>query len=670
VGVLTRFLGTATLRQWSTVGLGLPLLVLGLVALVQAGLLRGELLDTERVRAEGELRQLADGLESLVADQVTGWLVDLTDDARALPVHEKAHRLRTPWFDAVYVWTQGPDGPRVTYPLDVAEEMTTVLETNPCVQLARILSQEQVERDLARLYETCEHEVPEVQLLAAWRAGTTLLLQDRADDALRALDRLQPVERYRLAGALELGLSPRRVVRCRLLRIDALARMGRTQDAAAEATELALELVDQPGPVQQDFGALIPDELLPRLERLGEDDAARTTARQAPRLRRRADGWQEVRLKAARREAPNASEGPRMAHDLYDSPPYLLAIAQVGPNRGAAIQLDQPALLAELLRRSGESRGHLVVRDARDEVVLGPRTGSIAIEVPFGGVLGHLRVGLTQSLLEDRVDAVQWRFAWQLATVLAAVATGLMALWARLLADRRERELLLRQREFTARVTHELKTPLAGIRVMAENLELGFGDAETRATFAKRIVSEADRLTARIDEVLRLSREPRQLVSGPINLRDLLEQLVHTWRPRMEEAGITLYGSLQPVPTFHGDQPMIQDLLNGLLDNALKYHREDHPDPRVWVRLRRVGRQAIIDVEDNGLGVPPGKRKIIFERFSRVEGPGRGRSGGHGLGLAFAGETVRSHGGRIECVAGSEGGARFVIRLPLESRRS
>lgn len=664
---MKRFLASQNLRKWSTAGLGLAMCVLGLVAIVQAQLLRAELEDRELVRAERDLAQLADGVESMVAEQVSGWLLEGADVNR-LDRHEAAHRRRTAWFDAYYLWDTSGDEPRFEYPPQVTQEMSEVLAANPCVQGARILSQEAIDRDLERLYRYCRREAPEVLLLAAWRAAETLLLLDRPVDTLQALDRLRPVERYDVSRALTQGLSPRRVVLIRIQQIDALSAQGQEDDARAAAMALFDELETLGGPVHSDLGELVHDELLPRLGQLGARRNPRELVETIQRSRRRAEGWEEIRDKAAKRQAPPVEDGPRIAYDLYGSPPYLLAIAQVDVRKAAALQLDQPAILTELLRRAGSLREDLVVLDASNNVLFGTTEPGLAAEANFGGILGHLRLGISQTYISERVVSYRWRFAWQVVTVLVATLIGLLALLARVEADRRELELLDRQREFTARVTHELKTPLAGIRVMAENLELGFGDAETRLAFTKRIIGEADRLSGRIDDVLRLSRahEPKQ--SGPIDLRNLLEQLVKTWRPRMEENGIDLYASLQPVGTFMGDEPMIRDTLNGLLDNALKYHRPDHPDPRVWVRLRHQGRQAVIDVEDNGLGVPANKRKVIFERFARVEGPGRGKSGGHGLGLAFAGETVRGHGGRIECAAGSEGGARFVVRLPLESR--
>jgi len=107
----------------------------------------------------------------------------------------------------------------------------------------------------------------------------------------------------------------------------------------------------------------------------------------------------------------------------------------------------------------------------------------------------------------------------------------------------------------------------------------------------------------------------------------------------------------------------MHDAIGNLLDNALKYRRPGIPG-LCRVRTGVSGRWVIIEVADNGMGVPSDKRKLIFERFTRVEGPRRGKAGGHGLGLAFVAETAEAHHGLVECADGIDGGARFRIKLP------
>ena len=108
----------------------------------------------------------------------------------------------------------------------------------------------------------------------------------------------------------------------------------------------------------------------------------------------------------------------------------------------------------------------------------------------------------------------------------------------------------------------------------------------------------------------------------------------------------------------------MRDLVGALLDNALKYRRDDEPDPWVAVSLTHKNAEAILTVRDNGMGVPANMRNAIFQPFVRVEGPHRGRAGGHGLGLSQVLETVTRHAGSIRYEDSSGGGAQSVVRLP------
>ena len=114
-----------------------------------------------------------------------------------------------------------------------------------------------------------------------------------------------------------------------------------------------------------------------------------------------------------------------------------------------------------------------------------------------------------------------------------------------------------------------------------------------------------------------------------------------------------------------GDAHAVRDAIGCLLDNALKYRSETRDDPQVWLNLTQEGHWVVVEVADNGIGVPPRMRRSIFEQFVRVEGPNRGRAGGHGLGLAQVAAIAGAHGGRCDCREGVEGGASFRLQLPV-----
>ena len=234
-------------------------------------------------------------------------------------------------------------------------------------------------------------------------------------------------------------------------------------------------------------------------------------------------------------------------------------------------------------------------------------------------------------------------------------------------ADRQQEMLLQRQRDFVARVSHELKTPLAGIRVMAESLEIGaFRGEAQRELFAHRIVQETDRLTARVNEVIKAATRPEDDVRVSADIDALVSELVIAWRPRFEAVGASLFVEPAAMGTMVVMPVLVHDALNNLLDNALKYRKSDRGG-QVWFRTSLRGRWAVFEVEDDGIGVPSGQRKSIFERFRRVEGGGRGKAGGHGLGLSFVADTARLHDGKVECADGVAGGARFTLRIRRRS---
>jgi signal transduction histidine kinase len=128
---------------------------------------------------------------------------------------------------------------------------------------------------------------------------------------------------------------------------------------------------------------------------------------------------------------------------------------------------------------------------------------------------------------------------------------------------------------------------------------------------------------------------------------------------------VELVRNVEPVGEAFGDPALMRDAMVCLLDNAIKYKREDRPS-RVEVTLRRLNEEAELSVSDNGIGVPKSKREAIFQPFVRVEGPDRGLAGGHGLGLSFVNDAVESQKGSVRCEVGIAGGARFVLRLPLQ----
>jgi len=380
--------------------------------------------------------------------------------------------------------------------------------------------------------------------------------------------------------------------------------------------------------------------------------------------------YRELTSQILPQSSSRSSEEPRLIRDQYDDQPFLLyygvRVTSTGERVGVAIQLNEQRVLNAFLNNTDDLSDDLSITDASGAWVLGERQPgrALAVTVPFSRTLTHLRVGVFPDAVQRRARNLDEQWLLPLVVITLVLIVGFFALTAQVRAQRRMADLLARQKEFTTRVTHELKTPLAGIKVMAETLEIGAfrGDAGRQAA-AKRIVEEADRLTARIDEVLTVTREPTLPEPKVFDIEDVIYELIDVWGPRLEQHGVQLLADLDEAPQVKGDPNAVRDAIGCLLDNALKYRDPEKGKPQIRMELGREGRMAHVHVIDNGLGVPPHMRKKIFERFVRVEGPNRGLSGGHGLGLAQVAKTAARHGGSIECRDGEDGGSRFILTL-------
>ena len=224
------------------------------------------------------------------------------------------------------------------------------------------------------------------------------------------------------------------------------------------------------------------------------------------------------------------------------------------------------------------------------------------------------------------------------------------------------------RRDFVANVSHELKTPLAAIRGYAETLRDGaLGDPAASQRFVERILAQSARLQALLDDLLTLSRlesVEQTPAYEPVDLDALGRRAVEVTSSAAVQRRVTLEtqgagGSIM------GDPDGLERLLVNLLDNAIKYNREGG---KVTLRLSSADGQAILEVEDTGIGIAPDALPRIFERFYRVD-KGRSRDqGGTGLGLAIVKHVAQTHGGKVEVESELGAGTRFRVTLPRRPR--
>jgi signal transduction histidine kinase len=244
----------------------------------------------------------------------------------------------------------------------------------------------------------------------------------------------------------------------------------------------------------------------------------------------------------------------------------------------------------------------------------------------------------------------------------ALIITGLILNTIFLIREIRRNE---QHDAFLNAMTHELKTPLASIRLYLDTLTTREPDAETRRKFYGIMRDDSDRLLGTVEQVLLASRtreKGRLIESEKISLAELIEESISFIRERRGLAADVVRFVPPPVDIeVNGDREELRSALNNLLDNAVKY-TGDKPLITVSLTARERGR-AEISVADNGVGIPSEDLKRVFNRFYRV--PGRTGVKGTGLGLAIVKAIVEKHGGRVSAESRGEGkGSTFTITLP------
>lgn len=241
---------------------------------------------------------------------------------------------------------------------------------------------------------------------------------------------------------------------------------------------------------------------------------------------------------------------------------------------------------------------------------------------------------------------------------LAQLAEEFNQLTGRLQVNEEER------RRFVSDASHELKTPLAAIRLLTDSiLQTENIDRETAREFVTDIGQEAERLSRITEDLLRLTRLDSNVLERPVVVDALpvLEQVMRMMSLVAQEKGTELTYRAEGTCTMLATRDEIHQIIYNLTDNAVKY---TPPGSTVQVSLFREGDQVVLTVEDNGAGIPEEDLPRIFERFYRVDKARSRAAGGTGLGLAIVRDTVEKRGGTVEAANRPGGGAVFTVRWP------
>ncbi|MEP6787955.1 MAG: HAMP domain-containing sensor histidine kinase [Acidobacteriota bacterium] len=220
---------------------------------------------------------------------------------------------------------------------------------------------------------------------------------------------------------------------------------------------------------------------------------------------------------------------------------------------------------------------------------------------------------------------------------------------------------------FLNAVTHELKTPIASIKLYLETLKGRNVPEEKRQQFYDIMLADNERLLTTVEQVLQASRtrEKQRLMNlAEIDMSGLIGDTIKTvcGQQHLDEAAIRFSEPAESVKVL-GDRREMQTAITNLLDNAIKY---SNGEPKITVKLRSSSAaRAEIYVRDNGIGIARAQLKRIFKRFYRVPNKALDAAKGTGLGLAIVRSIVEKHGGRIRAESKGEGkGTTFVIQLP------
>ncbi len=221
---------------------------------------------------------------------------------------------------------------------------------------------------------------------------------------------------------------------------------------------------------------------------------------------------------------------------------------------------------------------------------------------------------------------------------------------------------------FLNAVTHELKTPIASIRLYLETLQTRDVSEAKKQEFYGVMLADSNRLLNTVEQVLKASRSREKnllLNISEINLAELLRECVERIKTRYDlgNDAISFTAPTNSAIKVSGDADELQTVFTNLLDNAVKYSGEAI---KVSIAVKNLNEKiAVIRIKDSGIGILPGDLKRIFKRFYRVPSPQTQKTKGTGLGLFIARSIVKKHGGRISAESkGDDTGSTFIVQLP------
>lgn len=235
--------------------------------------------------------------------------------------------------------------------------------------------------------------------------------------------------------------------------------------------------------------------------------------------------------------------------------------------------------------------------------------------------------------------------------------------------DSEARRLDAVRRDFVANISHELKTPIGGISILAEAISEGSDDPEMVKNFSERMKIEAARLSHLVQEIIDLSRIQDQNTtqnSQIVSLRHVIEEAIYQSKVRAEKRHVEINFVCEEDIEFFGDRKQLVMAISNLVENAINYSPER---TTVNVVLKKNEEIAEITISDQGVGIAEEDIERIFERFYRVDSARSRETGGTGLGLSIVKHVISNHGGDVQVWSSPGTGSTFTVLLPLNQTK-
>ena len=341
-------------------------------------------------------------------------------------------------------------------------------------------------------------------------------------------------------------------------------------------------------------------------------------------------------------------DGDLIFNFLYgvDSLQDSLRIVEIDSAFARRLQEEKINVPFSVIRKDSLAEGG---ENAKNKVIVG-FARPVVYEMKLGNSFPYLLRQITQPILFSIL-------------LLGITILSFVLLYRNLLKQQRLSEL---KNEFISNITHELKTPIATVGVAIEALKNfnAMDNPQRTQEYLDISGNELQRLSLLVDKVLKLSmfeNKEIELKFELLNLYDLVQEVTASLKLQFEKHHATVTVTQEGGVNLQGDRLHLLSVIFNLLDNALKYGKEN---PEILVQIRGDENNVEFRITDNGIGIPPGYRDKIFEKFFRVPHGDTHNAKGYGLGLSYAAQVIKKHKGTIRVESEEGQGTAFIITLP------